>query len=140
MLREGFTFDALEPSGVYFGTQSGSVFASTDAGESWTEAARQLPPVLSVETAAWSVVRLPSLLAAQAGGQREFEVEAATRRRRAARSCPVADLLLDERGELRRLVNVYVDGEDVARAATDLDTPLSRMQERSASSPQSAGG
>ena len=76
-MREGFTFDALEPSGVYFGTQSGSVFASTDAGESWTEIARQLPPVLSVE-AAWSVVRLPSLLAAQAGGQGQFEVEAAT--------------------------------------------------------------
>ena len=53
VMREGFTFDALEPSGVYFGTQSGSVFASTDAGESWTEIARQLPPVLSVE-AAWS--------------------------------------------------------------------------------------
>jgi hypothetical protein len=53
VMREGLTFDRLEPSGVYFGTQSGSVFASTDAGESWTEIARQLPPVLSVE-AAWS--------------------------------------------------------------------------------------
>ena len=53
VMREGFTFDGLEPSGVYFGTQSGSVFASTDAGESWQEVASQLPPVLSVE-AAWS--------------------------------------------------------------------------------------
>jgi sulfur-carrier protein len=60
------------------------------------------------------VVRLPSLLAAQAGGQRQFEVEAATVGD-ALRGLPVADLLLDERGELRRLVNVYVDGEDTRR-------------------------
>ena len=92
-MREGFTFDALEPSGVYFGTQSGSVFASTDAGESWTEIARQLPPVLSVEAAV--LVRLPSLLAAQAGGQGQFEVEAATVEH-ALRQLPVADLLFDE--------------------------------------------
>ena len=53
VMREGFTFDGLEPSGVYFGTQSGSVFASTDGGEGWTEIARQLPPILSVEVS-WS--------------------------------------------------------------------------------------
>jgi photosystem II stability/assembly factor-like uncharacterized protein len=53
VMREGFAFDRLEPFGVYFGTQSGSVFASTDAGESWSEAASQLPPILSVEASAW---------------------------------------------------------------------------------------
>jgi sulfur-carrier protein len=58
------------------------------------------------------LVRLPSLLAVQAGGQREFEVEAATVEH-ALRQLPVADLLFDESGELRRLVNVYVDGKDV---------------------------
>ena len=51
VMREGFSFDA--EGGVYFGTQSGSVFASRDGGDSWTELARQLPPVLSVE-ASWS--------------------------------------------------------------------------------------
>lgn len=61
------------------------------------------------------VVLLPSLLAAQAGGQRRFEVEAATLGE-ALRRLPVADLLLDEAGELRRLVNVYVDGEDARRS------------------------
>jgi sulfur-carrier protein len=68
------------------------------------------------------VVKLPSLLADQAGGQREFQVEAATVAE-ALRGLPVSDLLLDERGELRRLVNVYVDGDD-CRAAAGLATPL----------------
>jgi molybdopterin synthase sulfur carrier subunit len=73
------------------------------------------------------VVKLPSLLADQAGGQREFEVEA-TDLGAALRGLPVSDLLLDERGELRPLVNVYVDGED-ARQADGLDTPLADVRE-----------
>src|SRR5919109_785816 len=52
VMREGLSYDRLDPPGVYFGTQSGSIFASTDGG--WTEVARQLPPILSVEAAAWS--------------------------------------------------------------------------------------
>jgi molybdopterin synthase sulfur carrier subunit len=68
------------------------------------------------------VVRLPSLLATQAGGQRQFEVEAATLEH-ALRQLPVADLLLDESGELRRLVNVYVDGRD-ARELEGLNTSV----------------
>jgi molybdopterin converting factor small subunit len=73
------------------------------------------------------LVRLPSLLAEQAGGQGRFELEAATVGE-ALRSLPVADLLLDERGGLRPLVNVYVDGED-ARRAQGLDTPLDSVEE-----------
>lgn len=68
------------------------------------------------------LVLIPSLLAAQAGGQGRFEVEAGTVGE-ALRALPVSDLLLDERGELRRLVNVYVDGED-ARRRDGLGTPL----------------
>jgi hypothetical protein len=49
VLREGLAYD---DRGVYLGTQSGSVFARSD-GE-WVEAARQLPPVLSVEAGTWS--------------------------------------------------------------------------------------
>jgi molybdopterin synthase sulfur carrier subunit len=64
-------------------------------------------------------VRLPALLAAQAGGRKRFELEAATVGE-ALRGLPVADLLLDERGELRRLVNVYVNGSD----ERDLGAPL----------------
>jgi molybdopterin synthase sulfur carrier subunit len=73
------------------------------------------------------VVLLPSLLAAQAGGKGRFEVEAATVGE-ALRGLPVADLLLDERGELRRLVNVYVDGED-ARRREGLETSLEGADE-----------
>ena len=73
------------------------------------------------------VVRLPSLLAEQAGGQGTFELEAESVGE-ALRALPVADLLLDERGDLRRLVNVYVDGED-ARHANGLETRLDGAEE-----------
>jgi sulfur-carrier protein len=73
------------------------------------------------------VVKLPALLGEQAGGQREFEVEAATVGE-ALRALPIYDFLIDERGELRRLVNVYVDGDD-ARRAQGLETPLEGAQE-----------
>ncbi|MDX6490546.1 MAG: sulfur-carrier protein [Gaiellaceae bacterium] len=65
------------------------------------------------------VVLLPSLLAKEAGGEGRFEVEAATVRE-ALRSVPVRDLLFDERGELRPLVNVYLDKSQ----AGDLDAEI----------------
>jgi sulfur-carrier protein len=68
------------------------------------------------------VVLLPSLLAAEAGGRNRFELEAATVGD-ALRALPVAGLVLDERGRLRPLVNVYVDGVD-ARDRGGLDAPL----------------
>ena len=49
VLRQAMAGDMREPAGVYFGTNSGSVFASTDEGETWQEAARHLPTVLAVE-------------------------------------------------------------------------------------------
>ena len=68
-------------------------------------------------------VLLPGLLATESGGQKRFELDAATIEA-ALKQLPVADLLFDERGELRPLVNVFVDGEDMrARdgAATKLE-------------------
>jgi len=50
VLRQAMATDPQTPCGVNFGTNSGSVFASLDEGETWTEAARHLPTVLSVET------------------------------------------------------------------------------------------
>ena len=67
-------------------------------------------------------VRVPGLLADQAGGQKEFQVEAPTVRG-ALEALPVRDLLFDERGELRPLVNVYVDREDV-RGSDGIETTL----------------
>lgn len=49
VLRQAMAGDARDPAGVYFGTNSGSVFASLDEGESWSEVARHLPTILSVE-------------------------------------------------------------------------------------------
>jgi hypothetical protein len=64
---------------------------------------------------------LPSLLAAEAGGQNSFEVDATTAAD-ALRSLPIRGLVFDEHGELRPLVNVYVDGVDVRdRGGLDRD-------------------
>ena len=73
------------------------------------------------------LILLPSLLAAEAGGQKQFETNAETVGA-ALRTLPVAELLFDERGELRPLVNVYVDGVDV-RERDGLDTPLEGPEE-----------
>ena len=50
VLRQAMATDRLEPAGVYFGTSSGTVFASADEGESWAPIAEHLPIVTSVET------------------------------------------------------------------------------------------
>jgi molybdopterin converting factor small subunit len=57
------------------------------------------------------VVLLPAMLAQEARSKR-FELEASTVGE-ALRALPVSDLLFDERGELRPLVNVFVDGTDM---------------------------
>lgn len=49
VLRQAMAGDGRAPAGVYFGTNSGSVFASVDEGENWEEVARHLPTILSVE-------------------------------------------------------------------------------------------
>ncbi len=71
-------------------------------------------------------VLLPSLLAAEAGGRKRFELEVETVGD-ALRALPVANLLFDEHGALRPLVNVYVDGID-ARETGGLDAPLAAGQ------------
>jgi molybdopterin converting factor small subunit len=74
-----------------------------------------------------AVVLLPGTLAAEAGGQKRFELQAATVEE-ALRQLPVANLLLDEAGQLRRLVNVFVDGVDV-RGGRQLAEPLTEQSE-----------
>jgi hypothetical protein len=73
-----------------------------------------------------AVVLLPSVLAAEAGGRTRFELDAATVGE-ALHALPIADRLFDERGELRRLVNVYVDGVDV-RDRGGLACPLDGVE------------
>jgi photosystem II stability/assembly factor-like uncharacterized protein len=49
VLRDAMAVDSMEACGVYFGTTGGQVYASADAGDSWTAIVRDLPAVLSVE-------------------------------------------------------------------------------------------
>jgi photosystem II stability/assembly factor-like uncharacterized protein len=49
ILRDAMSVDRLDSCGVYFGTTGGQVYASADAGDSWTAIVSNLPPVLSVE-------------------------------------------------------------------------------------------
>lgn len=49
VLRQAMATDTGTPAGVYFGTNSGSVFASFDEGDRWQAIAEHLPTVLSVE-------------------------------------------------------------------------------------------
>lgn len=49
VLRQAMAGDERNPAGLYFGTNSGSIFASFDEGDAWTEIARHLPTILSVE-------------------------------------------------------------------------------------------
>jgi hypothetical protein len=65
------------------------------------------------------IVLLPSLLAREAGGEGRFELEATTVRD-ALRGVPVQDLLFDDHGALRPLVNVYLDKNQV----DDLDAAV----------------
>jgi hypothetical protein len=43
--------DACDPAGIYFGTETGQLFSSRDAGKQWHLLADLLPPILSVEAA-----------------------------------------------------------------------------------------
>ena len=48
VLRDALDADTADPTGIYFGTTSGHVFASRDRGESWRAVAEFLPKVLCV--------------------------------------------------------------------------------------------
>ncbi len=49
VLRDATSVDSLDRAGIYVGTTGGQVYASADAGDSWTAIVHDLPSVLSVE-------------------------------------------------------------------------------------------
>jgi photosystem II stability/assembly factor-like uncharacterized protein len=49
VLRDAMSVDSLDACGIYFGTTGGQVYASANAGASWSAIVRDLPPVVSVE-------------------------------------------------------------------------------------------
>ena len=125
----------LEPAGVYFGTNTGALYASADEGESWSCIAQHLPVVSSVETLVVDAIR-PAHGGCRGGGCCRTRCSTSFRARRSAsRSRPrtvgemidaldarwpgMRDRLCDSTPRLRRHINVFIDGE---RAG--LETPL----------------
>jgi len=51
VLRAAMSIDRNDSPGLYFGTSTGQVFASTDEGDNWAEIADHLPTIWSVEVA-----------------------------------------------------------------------------------------
>lgn len=51
VLRDALSADNHDPAGLYFGTRSGKLFASSDGGDSWQELANGLPPIVCVKAA-----------------------------------------------------------------------------------------
>ncbi len=49
VLRQAMTADACETVGIYFGTTSGEIWASSNEGEDWRCIARHLPHIYAVE-------------------------------------------------------------------------------------------
>lgn len=48
VLRQAMATDPMDPAGVYVGTTGGQIFASADAGETWTTVDCRLPKILSL--------------------------------------------------------------------------------------------
>jgi len=51
VLRAAMAIDGDDTPGLYFGTSTGQLFASSDEGDNWAEIANHLPPIWSVEVA-----------------------------------------------------------------------------------------
>ena len=89
-----------------------------------------------------STVRIPTPLRSLTAGQNKVEVSAETigqLLQQLEQNHPGFEArLLDEGGELRRFVNIYVDGEDI-RFREGFDTPLTDANEVSIV-PSVAGG
>jgi MoaD family protein len=79
-----------------------------------------------------STIRLPSVLRAQADGEKSVEVEGGTVgaavQALVGRHPALAEQLLTPEGELHRFVNVYVNGRDV-RYLDGLATPIESRDE-----------
>jgi serine/threonine protein kinase len=63
VLRDAMTADALDPSGIYFGTRSGQLFGSHDEGKTWQRILEGLPSIVCVRSAAVEDSAAPSPLA-----------------------------------------------------------------------------
>lgn len=51
VLRDGMVTDSLDPAGIYFGTRSGKLYGSRDAGKTWRVLLDGLPQIVCVVSA-----------------------------------------------------------------------------------------
>jgi photosystem II stability/assembly factor-like uncharacterized protein len=51
VLRDAVTADSFDPTGIYFGTRSGQLFASRDEGKTWHKIIEGFPAVVCVRSA-----------------------------------------------------------------------------------------
>jgi sulfur-carrier protein len=79
-----------------------------------------------------SIVRIPTVLRPQVGGEKQLELEGGTVAQLVdslvERFPALRSQLLTEGGELNRFVNVYVNGQDV-RYLQGLETPVQARDE-----------
>jgi MoaD family protein len=79
-----------------------------------------------------SAVWIPQVLRAAVGGEKQVELEGGTVRELVGalvtRYPSLRQQLLDDGGDLKRFVNVYVNGQDV-RYLAGLDTPVTDRDE-----------
>jgi sulfur-carrier protein len=79
-----------------------------------------------------SVVRIPTVLRPQVGGEKQLELEGATVAELVdsltERFPALRSQLLTESGDLNRFINVYVNGQDV-RYLQGLETPVEARDE-----------
>jgi hypothetical protein len=57
VLRDSMTADSFEPTGIYFGTRSGSLYGSTDEGKTWKKILEGLPSIVCVRAAVFGEPR-----------------------------------------------------------------------------------
>ncbi len=132
VLRDALAVDDLDPVGVYFGTRSGEVWSSPDAGQNWSQATAHLPDVLCVRAAQVGVTMnvrlgLPATLADLVGGRRELCISVDGEQATVGQVLDVVGgvhpvlerRIRDETGGLRRYVNVYADGVDIRALQTE---------------------
>jgi hypothetical protein len=59
VLRDAMSTDAIDPAGIYFGTRSGELFASTDEGKNWKMILSGLPAIVCVKSVIVGEPRAP---------------------------------------------------------------------------------
>ena len=128
VLRDAFTSDSLDPAGLYFGTRGGQLFASRDEGESW-QFDRGLAARGAVRKSgrgrvsigdAFSICHLRSvdlpatMRSSRCGCQLDVRMTISDAFVMLGRDYPaIRQRVLDDQNNIRRHVNVFVNGENV---------------------------